>query len=86
MDDFETTIEIGDEEYEVRVVWEGYYQPAKTTGAPENCYPEEGEMEIVKVEFVGEWPEGLSQEEFDSICTDQYSRLIDLAWEHYHDR
>ena len=85
--DFKTTIEIGDDEYEVRVTWEGYYEPARGMGGPwEYSSPAEGEMNIEKVEFVGDWPEGLSQQEFDALCKDENDRLIDLAWENYHER
>ena len=73
-----------DDEVTVRVQWEGSYLPARISGPIENCHPEESEMEIVDVEFVGDWPEGLSADEASDLAESSMDRFLDLAWENYH--
>jgi len=82
---FDTTIELPDgSEHDVRVSYEGYYQRAKVDGLPEDCYPAEGGMEITSVEFIGEWPEGLGEVEFNKLCDRFKDRLTERAWEDFH--
>ena len=79
---FESWIEINDETFPVSVHWEGYYESARGMGGPwEDSSPAESEMNIEKVEFIGDWPEGLSKEEFDSVCQEAEDRLIEAAWD-----
>lgn len=85
---FEDTIELSDgTEIEIHVEWEGYYEPARGMGGPwEDSSPAEGDMEITKAEPIGEWPEGLSKEEFDAVLEAAEERLIEKAWDEYHDQ
>lgn len=63
---FLTSIEKGEEEIDVEVIYSGYYDRGVSYGAPENCYPEEGEIEIDAVY------------ELD-IVTDKAMKSVDLA-------
>ncbi len=79
---FETWLQLPDEsEVDVIVKWEGTYERAYISGPPENCYPETSEMEILSVEFVGDWPEGLTQKEFDALCKKAEDRFLCRAWD-----
>ena len=73
-----------DTEMDIRVHWSGYYEPARVTGAWEDCYPEDSDMEITRVTEEGEWPEGLSIREFAKLISEQEDRLIEQCWEDYH--
>ena len=48
------------------------------------------EVEIEGVELVGDWPEGLSQDEFKRACKRAEDRHCDRAWDdlamHYEDQ
>ena len=81
---FET--EVGEIEIPVHVEWEGYYTRAKTYGAWEDSHPAEGEMNIVSVQLVGEWPEGLSNTEFNRMVEDADARLTQQAWDEFWDQ
>jgi hypothetical protein len=43
--------------------------------------PPVSEMTIEKVEPEGDWPEGLSQEEFDRVCKRALDRHTEEAWD-----
>ena len=49
--DIETTVELDGCTYDVYVeaTAHGYYDPGRTYGPPENCYPPEGEMDILSL-------------------------------------
>ncbi len=49
--DIETTVELDGLTYDVYVAAEGkgYYDPGCCSGPVENCYPPEGEMEVLSV-------------------------------------
>ncbi len=72
-------LDIGDEDdVEVTVEWEGYYEPASGMGgAWENSHPASGEMGIIVVHRVDN---GHSYEP----TLKQMERLIDQAWDEYH--
>ena len=78
--------EIGEAEILVEVEWEGYYTPAKLYGPWDNSHPAEGEMNILSVQPVGEWPEGLSNAEFDQIVREEDARLTQQAWDEFWDQ
>lgn len=84
---FEDYVCLDDEnEIEVYVEWEGYYEAARGMGGPwEDSSPAEGDMTLVKVEPEGEWPEGLSKRQFADAVERASDRLTDRAWEEYHD-
>lgn len=71
-------------EIEIEVSWEGYYQHAKISGPPEDCYPEEGEMNLTAIEPADDLPPGITQEMFKEACSTAEERLTDAAWEDYH--
>jgi len=81
--EFVSWVEVGDEEIPIVVQWEGYYQREKISGPPEDCYPAEGEMEITHVEPAGDWPEGLSADEFALAVSKAQDRLTEAAWDEY---
>ena len=58
-----------------------YFQEGRTSGLPENCYPDEGETEITSV--IGpsneDWESKLSQSETDSIMEMIQDHVMDGA-------
>lgn len=76
--------ELNGVETEVGVVvdYDANYQPAKVSGPPEDCYPEDSEMTINSVTpDTPDWPEEIMNE-----IKSQEERFVDEAWEHYHSR
>ena len=67
-----------DTELEVNVQWEGVNDRGDRWTPPYN------EMTI-DVELVGDWPEGLSKEEFNAAVKSAEYRFIDRAWEDFRD-
>jgi hypothetical protein len=69
-------------EIEVVVDYDANYQPARVSGPPEDCYPEDSEMTInsVTTEFKG-WESEIANE--IENCQDI---LEEQAWEDYHSR
>lgn len=66
--------EVDEERYEyttltLNVEGRSYFAPGKTYGPPENCYPDEGEVEITKA--IGpdgkDWTDQLTHSEHDSL-------------------
>lgn len=76
---FESSVEISDQEFDVMVFWEGSDDRGDYWTPPDRW------MEITKVEFVGDWPEGLSEKQFKFICDHNLDRWCDMAWDTYHD-
>ena len=71
---FDATVTDADgNEYDVVVTYKGYSDPGRVSGPPEDCYPPEGEMEILKVRGV---PAGVE------IPESEMERIEDKAWEH----
>ena len=78
MPTFTHCLTIGDEEdVEVEVEWEGYYEPARISGPPENCYPEESEMDILEVIRI-------DTRQPVVLTEDQLDELTERAWEKLH--
>lgn len=60
------------QEIELEVKGRSYYMEGKTSGLPENCYPDEGETEIIEVTYKGKpFTDPLTSEE-----TEQAQELI----------
>lgn len=76
---FDSSIELDDREFDVMVFWEG------SSDRGDRWTPPDRWMDITKVEFVGEWPEGLSKDEFKRICDRNLDRWYDVAWDAYYD-
>lgn len=55
--------------FTLKVEGRAYFQPGKTYGPPENCYPDEGEVEITSC--IGpdgkDWEDQLTHSEHDAI-------------------
>lgn len=85
--------EESDYEYQtftLEVSGRSYYQPGRFSGPPEDCYPDEGETEILSV--IGpdgkDWQDKLSDSENDSIIqmiTDNVSSGSDRDYDDYYD-
>ena len=55
-------------EIDVKATGEGYYDPGQCFGAPENCYPPEGDLEVVEFENdAGLQYEQLTKQERDRL-------------------
>lgn len=77
---FEDYVCLDDEnEIEVYVEWEGYVDRG------DQWTPPWSEMDLTKVEPIGEWPEGLTQQEFDATVKRSTDRLLETAWENFHE-
>ncbi len=72
-------------EIEITIWFDAYYQAAKISGPPEDCYPEEGELEIVKVEVDGSaLPVGVSEADVIAGVMDD-GDMMDRCWDEYFD-
>ena len=73
------------EEHEitVRISYDATYEPAFISGAPENCYPAYGEMDLTAVEAVGELPDGITHGMLTVAAVAANDRLEQEAWEDY---
>ncbi len=85
---FKTTIyatdqDGGDVEVDVRIHYDAHYQAAFTTGLPENCYPEDGELTITEVETLHDLPLGITEDMVTLAAEADSERLIQEAWEDF---
>lgn len=73
------------EEHEitVRISYDATYEPAFISGAPENCYPAYGEMDLTAVEAVGELPDGITHGMLTVAAVAANDRLEQEAWEDF---
>ena len=81
---FRTTVFLCDEDgaewaIEVDVEWKGYSDPGRVSGPWEDCYPPEGEMEILSVKPVGDVPAWVT----DDLLRSTEEQLIEEAWEEF---
>lgn len=70
-------------EVTLEVEYEAFYIPAKTYGPPEDCYPEDGELQLTDftvIEADGEF----SRDELDSTIEDALERIEEKCWIDYH--
>lgn len=76
-------LEADDDEYEYKqislhVEGRSYFEPGRYFGRPEDCYPDEGETEIISVvdESGKDWYRLLTKDEIDSISqeVDEYAK------------
>lgn len=78
------TVEVNGEEVEcpVTITFSASYTPAKTYGPPEDCYPEDSEMEFDKVETDEAWNTsyGVTPEAFNAALEDSRDRLEQEAY------
>lgn len=67
----------GDDEFDLHIYGEGYYDAGRISGPPDSCYPPEGELEIILIETGDgkQWQGELTDEEYD--------RAVGLLWENY---
>mgnify|MGYP000582560309 CR=1 FL=1 len=85
MPNFHTTIYIldrdgGEHEVPVEVDYDATYDPGRSYGPPENCYPPESEMTINSIVPVTEWPTGIT---LDMASAKQLEQMEQEVWEHY---
>ena len=73
---FSTVYETEEEDIEITVEWEGYYERGRLSGPPEDCYPSDGEIDILSVTDTSGKP----------VLVDQAfeEKLIDKAWDDFH--
>ena len=84
---FDTWLALDDEnEIDVIVEYNATYCPAKLSGPWEDSHPDESEIAIVKDTPLGDWPEGLSQQQFDDCVENAIDRLEAEAWEDFASR
>ena len=71
-------IQRSDEELELDISASGYYDPGRLSGPPENCYPPEGDLEIISIELDGKKWDG-------QLTGDEYNKVIEKLWENSSD-
>jgi len=73
------------EEHEitVRISYDATYEPAFISGAPENCYPAYGEMDLTAVEAIGSLPDGITHGMLTVAAVAANDRLEQEAWEDF---
>ena len=59
------------EDIELSVTYEAYYQSAKLSGPPEECYPADGELNVLS--FSPDMP----------LSSEQQAYIEEQCWEHY---
>ena len=72
-------------EIEVKVSYHAVYLPAKVSGPPESCYPDESELELLGITILDDLPEGMTEEMVLAAAEDQAERLEQEAWEDFLD-
>ena len=91
-----TSIPIGDD-LELHFEYTYYYQKAKVFGPPENCYPEEEDIDIFNLEicdmsldtrletyFLKEWLTEMEERTREDAC-DEYQNMLAMKAEHQYD-
>jgi hypothetical protein len=77
-------------EVEIDVAYSAIYRPAKLSGPPENCYPDESEMELdgYSILNIQTPPEEapVTKREIQSAFDKDENRIIDACWEDFHER
>lgn len=77
--DFSGKIEFYRSDDSVLIVeYEGYDDPGKISGPPEDCYPPDSEMNIVEVVAQGK-PFDII--DFESLPEDEQDRIIQACWD-----
>ena len=79
-------------EVEIDVEYEATYTAARIYGPAENCYPAEGELELIAWPVVSkkyfcdlsDAPE-ITQDMIDMEVERRYSRIVDECWADFHD-
>ena len=77
MTPMETTAFIGDDE--ATVEFEAFYQTAKTSGPPEDCYPEDEELNVIKVIYHDR------EIDFDSLEDKTKEHIEQRCWDAYYE-
>lgn len=72
-----------DWEIEVQVEYDAVYEPAYTTGLPENCYPDSSEMTITEVVSTHDLPSGITDEMVTAAAEKDAERLAQECWEDF---
>jgi hypothetical protein len=71
---------------EVVVTFTASYTPARLNGLPEDCYPEDSELDIEEMHFVNKDGCELSDKELEQALVDEHiDRIEEECWDHFHD-
>lgn len=85
MTTFDTTLTIGDDDIDIRVTYEAWWQKAKTYGEPENCYPADGDMEIIAATPLQDLPGGMTEKDFQAHAERCAHYIEEMAWGDFHE-
>lgn len=80
------TIELDGNEIDLTIEYDAVYQPAKLSGPPEDCYPDESELDITDVTVPDLSSDCTVTEEQIIAYLDTakvQERLHDACWEHF---
>lgn len=53
--------------YELELTHQGYFMPGRYSGAPEDCYPDEGDIEIERIVYATRDGNAMSQAECNDL-------------------
>lgn len=85
MTTFTYTVEVDGNEIDLTIEYDAYYQRAYVSGLPEDCYPEDGSMDITDVTF-DLTPDATVTEEQVIAFLDtpiMQEKLTDACWSDY---
>ena len=80
------TIELDGNEIDLTIEYDAFYQPARVSGPPEDCYPEESACDITDVTFDLSPDSSTVTEEQVIAYLDTpklQEMLTDACWEHF---
>jgi hypothetical protein len=70
-------------EIDIRVHYDCDYEPAYTSGLPENCYPASGDMVLTEIEILNDLPQMITDTDVRAAAEDAEERLVQEAWDDY---
>jgi hypothetical protein len=79
------TIELDGNEIDLTIEYDAVYQPARISGPPEDCYPDESELDITDVMFDLPPDATCTEEQVIAFITQPVmeQKLEEACWEHF---
>jgi hypothetical protein len=79
------TVEVDGNEIDLTIEYDAVYQPAKVSGPPEDCYPDESSLDITDVTFDLSPDATVTEEQVIAFITQPImeQKLEEACWEDY---